>query len=393
VLGTLEGHASAIAIALAGPGAEPIVVTGTAEGDVVWWRPAPVHRALRGAVRALAVCGDRIAAAPSAGPIALFTTAGEPVAELAGSTIGAEAIACDPAGTLLAAAGQDRVLRVFRIVDSAAEVAALSGSRGDLHFVAFSPGGDLLVTAGNDGAVYAWPVADLSAGRNGRVDLATGSAADTATGSAADTAADTAAGTATGSATDTATGSATATATGSAIDTDTATATGSAIDTDTATATGSATDTATGSAAGTVVLHHVGGVAGLAFSFDGRWLASTGRDHVLRRRDLTAGREHDLALAGDATPVAFDAAGGIRALTRGGGVIHARAAGAAMLVEHGARAAVAIYPDRLAVALDDGAIAIESLAPRPLDDLSRTIERATTHGSSTDSRTPVDTER
>jgi hypothetical protein len=279
------------------------VITGTTEGDVALWLAVPVHRTVRGIVRALAVCGDRIAAGTSAGPIALFTSSGEPVGELPGNTGGTEAIACDPDAGLLAAAGQDRMLHIYRLGAELAELAALGSPRGDLHFATFSPRGDLVVAAGNDGAVYAWPV---TAGRDGsRATIDPG--------------------------------------------------------------------------AGTVLLRHAGGVTGLAYSFDGRWLASTGRDHVLRRRELAAGREESLALGYDAAPVAFDAAGAIRALTLAGGLIHVTPRGASPIVEHGARAAVAIYPDRLAVALGDGAIAIESLAPPPLDELARTIERATTH--------------
>jgi WD40 repeat protein len=301
VLGTLAGHASAIAIAGAAPA--PIVVTGTTEGDVALWQPAPVHRAVRGVVRALAVCGDRIAAATSAGPIALFTLSGDPAGELAGNTGGTEAIACDPGGTLLAAVGQDRAIRIYRLGAELAEIAALGGPHGDVHFVAFSPGSDRVVAAGNDGAVYAWPV---TAGSGDR---------------------------------------------------------GPAID----------------QAAGTVLLRHVGGVTGLTFSFDGRWLASAGRDHVVRRRDLDTGQEDAILIGRDAAPVAFDGSGGIRAIAPGGSQIQATPAGAATIVEHGARAAVPIYPDRLAVALDDGAIAIQSLAPRPLDEIARSLERATTY--------------
>jgi hypothetical protein len=50
----------------------------------------------------------------------------------------------------------------------------------------------------------------------------------------------------------------------------------------------------------------------------------------------------------------------------------------ATVVDHGARAGTAIAASRLAVALDDGAIVIETLGPHTLDQLTAVVARATT---------------
>jgi WD40 repeat protein/predicted Ser/Thr protein kinase len=294
-LGRIAGHASAIAVA----GRAPVAVTGTTEGAITWWQAPPVHRSVKGIVRAIAAGPDRVAVASSAGPIGLYTLGGDPVAELPGNTGGTEAIAFDPGGGLLASGGQDRVIRVYRVA-GAAQVAELPGPTGDTHFVAFSPGGDRLLAAGNDGVVHSWPVA------SGAVDAA-----------------------------------------------------GHAI-----------------------VARHTGAISGLAVSFDGRWLASAGRDAVVLRRALPAGPDARLATGGAATAIAFDAAGGIVAVTRTGAVVHATAGAAAAVtavIDHGAHAGTPVYPDRLAIALDDGAVLIETVGPHTLDQLTRTLARATSY--------------
>jgi WD40 repeat protein len=292
VVGRATGHSSAIAVA----GHAPIVITGNAEGEVAWWRSPPVHHTVNGVVRALAACGDRVAVATSAGPVALFTSAGDPVAELAGNTGGTEAVAFDPSGDLVATGGQDRVVRVYRVADGS-QIAALPGPTGDTHFVGFSPGGDRLLAAGNDGVVYSWPVI---AGR--------------------------------------------------------AEAAGQAV-----------------------VAQHTGAISGLAVSFDGRWLAAAGRDGVVTRRALGSGQDDTFAIGGAASAIAFDAAGGVQAVTRGGAVVHATTGAVATVIDHGAHAGVAVDRDRMAVALDDGAIVIETLGPHTFDELTGMLDRATTY--------------
>jgi WD40 repeat protein/predicted Ser/Thr protein kinase len=152
-VGHVDGRVTELALA------GGTVVTGTAEGVVTWWSPAAVRQPIKGIVKAIAVGGDRVAVATSSGPIAMFTSAGAPLAPLAGHPGGSDTLAFDPGGALIASGGQDRVIRVWRR-DGDGYVAAgtLDGPHGDTHYIAFSPGGELLVAAGNDGAVLAWNV-------------------------------------------------------------------------------------------------------------------------------------------------------------------------------------------------------------------------------------------
>ncbi|HEX4421362.1 MAG TPA: protein kinase, partial [Kofleriaceae bacterium] len=355
-LGRVTGHASAIALA------GPSVVTGSAEGEVAWWPvalgeasagagsgagagPGPgtgpgtgtgtgpgVRHRVAGIVHAIAVGADRIAVATSAGPIALFSLAGEPLGELPGNAQGTEALAFDPSGAWLASGGQDRVIRVYRAPaegapDGAAasgtfaQVAELPGPAGDTHFVAWSPaaGGapPRLITAGNDGMVYAWQAAPTP-----------GTTAGAAAGMIA----------------------------------------GITID----------------PASRRVLGKHTGAVSGIAVSPDGRWFASGARDDQVIRTALggaEAGAAGAIATGGAASAIAFDAAGGIQAVTRTGAVVHAAPGdpAAALVIDHGAIGGVAVGRDRFAVALDDGAIVIEQLGPHTLDELTRVLAGATTY--------------
>ena len=68
--------------------------------------------------------------------------------------------------------------------------------------------------------------------------------------------------------------------------------------------------------------------------------------------------------------IAFDATGGVQAVTRTGAVVHATTSSVATVIDHGAHRGASIPPDRLAVALDDGSVVIESLGPHTLDQLA-----------------------
>jgi WD40 repeat protein len=57
-------------------------------------------------------------------------------------------------GTLMASAGQDQIVRVWRVRDGAATL-TLAGHRGPVYDVAFCPGG-LLASSGADGVVLLW---------------------------------------------------------------------------------------------------------------------------------------------------------------------------------------------------------------------------------------------
>ncbi|MGE0401296.1 MAG: serine/threonine-protein kinase [Kofleriaceae bacterium] len=145
-----------------------VVITGSAEGELTWFGPSHASHRVEGIVRSIATSKDRVAVASSAGPIAMFSHDGAPLANLAGHPGGTDALAFDASGTLLVSGGQDRSIRVWqRDGDTFVQRAALeAGLRGDTHFVQFTPGGQLVVVAGNDGAVVAWKVA------NGTVDIA-----------------------------------------------------------------------------------------------------------------------------------------------------------------------------------------------------------------------------
>jgi WD40 repeat protein len=67
------------------------------------------------------------------------------------------AIAIQPHGRWVAAAGDDHVIRIWNI-DSGALITRLSGHRDWIRAVAFSPAGDRLVSSGNDRRVLLWDV-------------------------------------------------------------------------------------------------------------------------------------------------------------------------------------------------------------------------------------------
>ncbi|NVB77453.1 MAG: protein kinase [Kofleriaceae bacterium] len=158
-LGVQKGRVTELAIV------DGTVVTGTAEGDVTWWLPAPVTNNVGGVVTAIATSKGRVAVTSNAGPIRLFTATGAPAGELAGHEGGSDSLAFDTTGTLLASGGQDRTLRLWRRNgDGFVAAASAGGLRGDTHFVEFTPSGDRVLAAGNDGAVVAWPVHDGALG-------------------------------------------------------------------------------------------------------------------------------------------------------------------------------------------------------------------------------------
>jgi len=134
------------ALAIAGTA----VVSGTAEGMLTFWQPAPKRTQLAGSIKDIAVSNDRVAVATSAGPIALFTLAGEPLPALPGNIDGTECVAFDRTGDLIASGGQDRVVRVWHRDGTHDDHA---GPTGDTHYVAYA--GDRLISAGNDGVVFA----------------------------------------------------------------------------------------------------------------------------------------------------------------------------------------------------------------------------------------------
>ena len=143
-LGTVTSRITSLAVAAG------TVVTGSAEGDAVFWTATPVTRHLGGSITSIAAASDRVAVTGTQGAIALFTPTGEPITTLPGNTGGTEAVAIG--GDLVASGGQDRSVRVW---SRDGTQHTYDGLAADIHYVAFAR--DTLIAAGNDGIVYAWP--------------------------------------------------------------------------------------------------------------------------------------------------------------------------------------------------------------------------------------------
>lgn len=332
-LGHAQGHVSAAALTSAG------AVTATTEGELTFWRDPRVVRSLPARINALARRGDLVAAATGDGAVVLFSATGERLGTLAGNEEGAEAIALSPDGAVLASGGQDRVLRLWRVDDAArarwltgAPQAArpravppdleLPGPTGDTRLVAFSPRGDLLVSTGDDGAVLAW-----------RRDRPGALGARDATGVVASSRA--------------------------------------------------------------TLTRHTGAVSALAFDADGAHLATAGRDHRLRVLALptartapsapnaTADAAREATLPAAPTLLVFERGGALRAITRTGGLLRLRwpTLGAQpeveRVVDHGVVGGAALPPDRLALALEDGALVVSELAPHTFRELMSAVAHAT----------------
>jgi WD40 repeat protein len=83
------------------------------------------------------------------------TTTGREQATAHGSGSPVRALALASGGKLLAAAGDDGIVRIWD-ARTGKDLAALDGHRGRIHAVAFSPDGRFLASAGSDGIVKIW---------------------------------------------------------------------------------------------------------------------------------------------------------------------------------------------------------------------------------------------
>jgi WD40 repeat protein len=119
--------------------------------------------------------GQTIAAATQNGVVKLWKTSGESIATLtpnlpiqpASNIAGVtgtmikplNAVAFSPQGNLIAAAGSDRQIYLWR-TDNHRIVKTLSGHKGSIYNINFSPDGRYLAAASNDRTIKIWSVAD-----------------------------------------------------------------------------------------------------------------------------------------------------------------------------------------------------------------------------------------
>ena len=100
--------------------------------------------------------GRRLASAGHDGTVRLWDPAtGAGQAALTGHTGRVYAVAFSPDGRRLASAGADGTVRLWDPA-TGAEQATLTGHDGTVHAVAFSPDGRRLASAGDDGTVRLW---------------------------------------------------------------------------------------------------------------------------------------------------------------------------------------------------------------------------------------------
>ena len=112
----------------------------------------------------LALPGGRFATAGQDGRVALWREGSDrPLRTMGpggdGHDAPVAALAASPDGTLLASAGWDRVVRLWRLDAPDIPPVVLEGHEDNVNAVAFLPGGEALASAGQDGALRIWPLA------------------------------------------------------------------------------------------------------------------------------------------------------------------------------------------------------------------------------------------
>ncbi|WP_437783385.1 HEAT repeat domain-containing protein [Sorangium sp. So ce1097] len=151
------GGAGGTSAARSAAGASQVTLFDHAANKAVRSLDVPAH------VLGLAFAGDLLAAACSDGALRLVAGGGAEVRAIDAHRGGVTAVAAAPGGARLATVGVDGALRVWRVGEgagapaeppgTAAEIASFALSTAPLRAVAFDPAGELVAAAGDDGVV------------------------------------------------------------------------------------------------------------------------------------------------------------------------------------------------------------------------------------------------
>ena len=165
----LRGHGGPVrALSVAGDGA--VAISGSFDSRAILWslergEAIAVLRLHDSAVNAaIALPGGRFATGGQDGRVALWRAGSDrPVRVMGpggeGHDAPVAALAASPDGTLVASAGWDRVVRIWRLDAPGAPPVVLEGHEDNVNAVAFLPGGEIIASAGQDGALRLWPLA------------------------------------------------------------------------------------------------------------------------------------------------------------------------------------------------------------------------------------------
>lgn len=157
-VGVHPARVTGLAFVRAGDG-RSVVISAGADGALRWWRTdGVVERALGAGVTALAARPDgaEVAAATTAGDVAVFAGDGTPGPVLRAHPGGADAVVYSPDGAVLATAGEDRMVRVWSTAEPGRAPRVLGPADDDVRHLAFTPDGRTLLAAGDDGRLRAW---------------------------------------------------------------------------------------------------------------------------------------------------------------------------------------------------------------------------------------------